>query len=194
MELTQLIRLNTIKSYELLLHPERFWKDYKSDKEKPHGLFSCFLIPGLVLVFLLVFIGEILFNSVYGILYFDIFIKALREVLILVSVFFVSHAVIYHLSLMFALPMQKDNSRTITAYTMTPLILVSMLTGLFPFFDFFDFFSIYSLFLAYMAVHYLFGVNFVRNATYLTMLMAALFVGYTAVYIILTKLTAIIFY
>lgn len=194
MKLIQLIRLNTIKGYELLLHPAEFWKDYKTNDEKPHGLFLCFLTPGLVSVFLLVFIGEMLFDSLYGILYFDILIKALREVLILVSVYFVSHIVIYYLSQMFGLPMQKDTSRTIAAYTMTPLFLVSMFTGLFPFLGFLDFFSIYSLYLAYTAVHYLFEVNFVRNATYLTMLLAALFVGFTAVYIILTKLTAIIFY
>lgn len=194
MELIQVIKSNVLKSYELLLHPERFWKNLKDDEESTQGLLSCFLLPGLVVVFVLMFIGEMLFDSVYGILYVDIAIKALREILILFSVYLVAQIIIYHLSAMFALPVTKAVSRTISAYTMTPLLLVSMLTGLFPFLGFLDIFAIYSLFLAYKALHGKYDVTFARNTSYLSMLLAALFIAYTAIFIILTKLTAVIFY
>ncbi|MBN1768424.1 MAG: hypothetical protein JW842_07910, partial [Prolixibacteraceae bacterium] len=194
MELIQVIKSNVLKSFELLLHPGRFWTNLKDDEENTQSLLVYFLLPGLVVVFVLMFIGEMLFNSVYGILYVDIAIKALREILILFSGYIVAHIIIFRLSVMFALPVTKNISRTIAAYTMTPLLLVSMITGLFPFLGFLDFFAIYSLFLAYKAIHGKYDVTFARNANYLSMLMAALFIAYTAIFIILTKLTAVIFY
>ncbi|HKK80950.1 MAG TPA: YIP1 family protein [Prolixibacteraceae bacterium] len=194
MNLLQRLITNTQKSIELIVYPKHFWKKFNTLQQEGQSAFNLYFVPGIIVVFIAVVIGEILFNSVYGVLWFDILVKAVRKILVLSFVFVLSYTILYHISRMRGIPIQKIVSRRIVIYSMTPVFYASVITGLFPFLSFLGLFSFYSLYLVCLSMCELYEIEIQRNASFVAMLMSGIFIGYAIIYITLTKLTALIVY
>jgi hypothetical protein len=192
--LIQRLTANTQKSIELIIYPKHFWKKFNALQQEGQSAFNQYFVPGIIVVFLSVVIGEVLFNSVYGVLWFDILVKAVRKILVLSFVFVLSYVILYHVSHKKGIPIEKNVSRRIIIYSMTPVLYASVVTGLFPFLGFLGLFSFYSLYLICLAMCELYDIKLQRNASYVAMLISGIFIGYAVIYIIFTKLTALIVY
>lgn len=194
MNLIQRLTTNTQKSIELILYPKKFWAKFNVLQQEGQSAFNQYFVPGIIVVFISVVIGEVLFNSVYGVLWFDILVKAVRKILVLSFVFILSYFILYRVSRMKGIPIEKIVSRRIVIYSMTPVLYASAVTGLFPFLSFLGLFSFYSLYLVCLAMCELYDIKLQRNASYVAMVMSGIFIGYAVIYVILTKLTALIVY
>ncbi len=194
MNLIQRLTTNTQKSIELILYPKKFWTKFNVLQQEGQSAFNQYFVPGIIVVFISVVIGEVLFNSVYGVLWFDILVKAVRKILVLSFVFVLSYFILYRVSRMKGIPIEKIVSRRIVIYSMTPVLYASAVTGLFPFLSFLGLFSFYSLYLVCLAMCELYDIKLQRNASYVAMVMSGIFIGYAVIYVILTKLTALIVY
>lgn len=178
----------------ILLYPQNHWLRVRAEKDFITGGFRRFFVPGLVLVVVAVFFGDLLFESEYGFLFKDTLIKATRKVLILILTLFASNMIIYEVSRLFKVPMEFESARKIATYSMLPVVLMTMLIGLFPFLDILGIMSLYSLYLLYNAVHVLCEVKLQKNLSYVSLLLGSVFLAYVFIAYLLSILTALIIY
>ena len=182
------------ESYHIILYPSVYWKAKKNDQEEAKGVFIRFFLPGLILIFLAIVLGDFLFESEYGLLIKDTLIKALRKVLILVMSFFASTMLLYEISRMYKIPIGFDAARKITIYSMIPLVIMTIMIGLFPFLDVLGVLGFYSYYLLYSALVSVYEINPKRNVTYMVLLMGSTFLSFLVIAFLLSKLTALIIY
>jgi hypothetical protein len=130
---------------ELILNPRAFWKSHTDTTESQYELFRNLLFPLLAVVCTAVFFGEFFRSD-----YFRIWVALLwviREILLFAALYFVgvygTNEMIKYLGYGEKIePLQK-----LVAYSMVPFMLVSVVTGLFPFFYFLDIFGIYGFYI-----------------------------------------------
>lgn len=182
------------ESVNILVQPVKFWQGIKTDKNSINGVFSRFFLTGLVLIFLAIIIGDVIFESEYGWLMKDTLIKASRMVVFLLLAFFATTMIMYEVSRKFRIPVEFETARKITIYSMLPLVLVTIVTGVFPFLDVLGLISFYSLYLIYIALITLFELKPHRNITYFVVLLSSIFISYFLIAWLLSKLTALIIY
>lgn len=182
------------ETYQMVLQPKKHWERVQNEQDFESGSFRRVFLPWLALLFFSVIIGNLVFESTYGFLFTDAVIKASRKVLVLILVLWSSNILIYEVSRIFRVPVSFEISRKIATYALITLLLVLMLTALFPFADIIGILGLYSLYIAYSALHNLYQVNFERNSPYLTTLLIFLFLGFAFISFILSKLTALIIY
>ena len=182
------------ESYRLILYPINYWKAKKNNEEDVKGVFVRFFLPGMILIFLAIVLGDILFESRYGLLLQDTLIKAARRVLILVMSFFASTMLLYEISRIHRIPVDFDSARRLTIYSMMPQVLITIVTGLFPFLDVLGVLGLYSYYLLYCALFSLYGISLRRNVSYLIILVFSSFLAYLLIVFLINKLTALIIY
>lgn len=143
MELSFSNIVNQIK--ELIINPNGFWESKKEREEGRKIVLVSYLFPILLVVALAVFVGEFFTRTELFIEY--PLLKALREVLLVVIQYFVG--VFFTKELMKTFGGKKDigAARKLVAYSMTPLLLVSVITGLFQFLYVIDILAFYSFYL-----------------------------------------------
>lgn len=134
---------------ELIVNPNRFWEGKKENEEGRTVVLVSYLLPILLVVALAVFVGEFFRRTDFFIEY--PLLKAFREVLLVVIQYFIG--VFFTKELMKTFGGAKDvvAARKLVAYSMTPLLLVSIITGLFQFLYVIDILGFYSF--------YLFGIG-----------------------------------
>jgi len=134
-----------VLAQELILNPRAFWKSHFDTRESQDELFKNILFPLLAVVCTAVFFGEFFRSD-----YFRIWVALLwviREILLFATLYFVgvygTNEFIKYLGFEEKIePLQK-----LVAYSMVPFMLVSVVTGLFPFFYFLDIFGIYGFYI-----------------------------------------------
>ena len=133
------------KVRKIVLNPKNFWK---SQKEKDEGLailLGNYFFPILLIVVFVVFLGEF-FRSAHFYVVFAL-LKAVREFILFTIAFFV---LVYFTNVLIkTFGGEKDIRavRQIVTYSLTPMLLVSMVTGLFPFFYPLDILGVYSFYI-----------------------------------------------
>lgn len=182
------------ESYQIILYPGNHWKKVKESEVILDKGWLKFYLPGLLLVFLAVMLGDFIFESEYGFLFNDTLIKASRRVVLLSLMVLAANMLIYETSRIFRVPVSYEDSRKIAAYSILPLVLIYTITGLFPFMDIIGILAFYSLFLVYSALHNLYGIELKKQLSYITILLSLLFIAYAIIALLLTKLTALIIY
>ena len=139
--------IGTVK--ELALHPKEFWKKKKEEKTKASTLFVAYFIPLLVAVALAVFVGEFFKRSDFFIEY--PLIKMVREVILFILQYYISVFFTKELMKTFGAEKDADAAKLLVVYSMTPLLLVSIITGLFQ--------GLYPLDILGVASFYLFWIG-----------------------------------
>ncbi len=135
-------------SHELILNPRAFWRLHAVSKESRDDLLKNLLLPLLIVVLGAVFLGEFFRSD-----YFRIWVATLwviREVALFAALYFVgvygTNALIKYLGY----EEKTAALEKLVAYSLVPFLLVSIITGIFPFFYFLDIFGIYGFYIFLM--------------------------------------------
>ncbi len=136
------------RSQELILNPRAFWRLHADTKERRDDLFKNLLLPLLAAVSVAVFLGEFFRSD-----YFRIWVAALwviREVALFAALYFVGVYGTNEFLKFFGFEEKIAVLEKLVAFSIVPFLLVSIVTGFFPFFYFLDIFGIYGFYIFLM--------------------------------------------
>ena len=135
-------------SQELILNPRAFWRSRADSKENRDELLRNLLLPLLAAVSVAVFLGEFFRSD-----YFRIWVAALwviREVALFAALYFVGVYGTNELIKFFGYEEKTEALEKLVTYSLIPFLLISIVTGFFPFFYFLDIFGIYGFYIFLM--------------------------------------------
>ena len=174
---------NKIK--ELLLTPADFWKKHK-EEEDSKMLWLTYLMPILLVLALAVFMGEFFQRTDFFIEY--PLLKALREIVLFILTYFLGTYISTELMKSFGAKKNADIARTLVVYSMTPLLLVSVITGLFPFLYVLDIIGLYSFYLFWVGAKELLTFPDNKGNSYILIAIVANFFVFSFLSVLLSKL------
>ncbi|HSH18809.1 MAG TPA: YIP1 family protein [Draconibacterium sp.] len=125
---------------ELILNTRGFWRIHSDARESQDELFKNLLFPLLSAVAIAVFLGEF-FRSEY----FRIWVALLwviREIILFGTLYFIGIYGSLELIKYFGYEEKKEDMEKLVSYSLVPFLMISMVTGLFPFFYFLDIFGV----------------------------------------------------
>jgi hypothetical protein len=134
-----------VMAQEMIFNPRAFWKSHSEIRETQDELFKNLLFPLLAVVCTAVFFGEFFRSD-----YFRIWVALLwviREILLFAALYFVGVYGTNELIKYFGYEGKIEPLQKLVAYSMVPFMLVSVVTGFFPFFYFLDIFGIYGFYI-----------------------------------------------
>jgi len=129
---------------EIILNPKTFWKSQKETDERLSVLLGGHFLPLLLVVVLVVFLGEF-FRSPHFYAGFAL-LKALYEVVFLLLLYFVSVFIANELLETFGGEKKIRITYKLITYSLTPFLMISMLTGLIPYLNDLNILGIYSIY------------------------------------------------
>ncbi len=171
---------------ELLFTPSDFWK---AQKEKTGGskmLWVAYMLPILLVAAAAVFIGEFFKRTDFFIEY--PLLKALREMALFILQYFISVFITTELMKTFGAKKNADIARRLVVYSMTPLLLVSILTGLFPFLYILDILGVYSFYLFWIGAKEMLRFPENKDHSYILITIVANFFVFSFLSVFLSKL------
>lgn len=130
---------------DIIIKPKEFWVLQKENEIKPRILLAGYFFPILLIAGLAVFTGEF-FRSKHFYAGFAL-MKASREILLfllqyLLSVFFTNELI-----KTFGGQKRRKTAQMLVVFSLTPFLLVSIITGLFPFLYILDALGLYSFYI-----------------------------------------------
>jgi hypothetical protein len=176
--------ISTIK--ENILNPKEFWKARKESTESHLRSITGFFIPVLAVVAVAVFLGEF-FRSAHFYMGYAV-LKAIREVLLFVLQYLL--AVYFTNELIKTFKGEKDIAavRKLVLFSLTPFLLVSILTGLFQFLYVLDILGIYSFYIFWIGANELLEIPKEKKDSYLIITILVNFFVFSFLSILLSKL------
>jgi hypothetical protein len=133
-----------VLAQEMIFNPRAFWKSHYETRETQDELFKNLLFPLLIVVCTAVFFGEFFRSD-----YFRIWVALLwviREFILFATLYFVGVYGTNELIKYYGYEERIEPLQKLVAYSLVPFMLVSVVTGLFPFFYFLDIFGIYGFY------------------------------------------------
>ena len=176
---------------KILLNPKEFWLSQKSKKTTRIKLITSFFMPFLGVIALAVFLGEF-FGSAHFFMGYAI-MKAIRKIVLLSVLYLI---VVYATNeLLKAFGGQKNIqiSERVVVYSMTPFLLISIFTGLFPYFYVLDVLGLYSFYLYWIGAKEMFDVPEQNFSSYIILNIVIGFFTLEILSIVFSKLLAIYF-
>jgi hypothetical protein len=170
----------------LLFTPTDFWKAQKEKAESSKKLWVGYLLPILLVLAVAVFVGEFFKRTDFFIEY--PLLKAMREILLFVSQYFISVFFTAELMKTFGAEKRVDIALKLVVYSMTPLLLVSILTGLFPFLYVLDILGMYSFYLFYLGAKELLKFPENKENSYILITIVVNFFVFSFLSVLLSKL------
>lgn len=134
---------NNVKA--VILEPEKFWVNQKQDHATQRQLLGEYFLPLVLLVAVGVFSGELIRGSHFYVAY--PFIKASREILLFSLLYVVSVYFTNRLIKTFGGQKNIYVARKLVVFSLTPFLLVSLITGLFPFLYIVDALGMYGFYI-----------------------------------------------
>lgn len=139
---------NNVKS--VILEPEKFWVNQKQDQATQRQLLVGYFLPLVLLVAVGVFSGELIRGSRFYVAY--PFMKACREILLFSLLYIIS---VYFTNKLIKTFGGQENiyvARKLVVFSLTPFLLVSLITGLFPFLYIMDALGVYGFYIFWAGV------------------------------------------
>ncbi|QIA08943.1 Yip1 family protein [Draconibacterium halophilum] len=169
----------------IIVNPKGFWVEQKetADDQK---LWLTYLLPIALAGAVAVFIGEFFQRSDFFV-QFPLF-KASREVLLFVLQYFISVFFTKELMKTFGTEKNVDVARKLVVYSMTPMLLVSVITGLFPFLYVVDIIGMYSFYLFWIGAKELLTFPDGKEHSYILITIVVNFFIFSFLSIFLSKL------
>ena len=135
---------------EVILNPKDFWIKKKESEDSQMELMASYFLPVLSAVAVVVFLGEF-FRSTHFYIGYAV-LKAVREIILFLLEYYL--AVFFSTELMKTFGAEKNIivARKLVVYSFTPFLLVSMVTGLFPFLYVLDILGLYSFYIFWLGV------------------------------------------
>lgn len=171
---------------ELLLRPKEFWVSRKESVESNSSLWIGHLLPIMVVVAVAIFIGEFFRRTDFFIEY--PLLKALRQVALFSLTYVVSVYFTTELMKTFGAEKDRNAARKLVAYSMTPLLLVSLVTGLFPFLYVVDIVGLYSFYLFWIGARELLTFPENKENSYILITIVVNFFMFSFLSVLLSKL------
>lgn len=179
------------KAKEVVLNPKTFWKSQKEKKEELPILLGTYFFPLLLIVVLVVFLGEF-FRSYHFYIVFAL-LKAIRKFVLFTLAFF--STVYFTNTLIKTFGGEKDIkiTRQLITYSFTPFLLVSLVTGLFPFLYPLDILGVYSFYIYWIGGKEMLTFPVEKRDSYLILTMVVNFFIFSLLSVILSKLLTVYF-
>lgn len=173
-------------SKQVLFNPKTFWTSKKESLDNQGNLLIGFLIPLILIVTIAVFLGEF-FRSTH--FYVGIaLLKSARVIVLFLLQYFIAVFFTNELIKTFGGTKNIDISRNLIAYSLTPFLLVSIITGLFPFLYIIEILGFYSFFIFWVGVKELLVFDEKKQTSYTLITIVAIFFVFSFLSIILSKL------
>ncbi len=134
----------------VIFNPKEFWISKKESEESQTELLTSYFLPVLLVLALVVFLGEF-FRSTHFYMGYAV-LKGVREFVLFILVYYLSVYFTSELMKTFGIEKNKAIARQLVIYSFTPLLLVSMVTGLFPFLYVLDILGLYSFYIFWVGV------------------------------------------
>lgn len=181
----------TGKIKEIVISPKTFWKLQKEKDEDLSIVLASYFFPLLLIVVVVVFLGEFLRSAHFYVVF--ALLKALREFALFTISFFT--IVYFSNTLLKSFGGEKSIKRVqqLIAYSFTPFLLVSLVTGLFPFLYAIDVLGLYSLYIFWIGGKELLTLPEQKQDSYLLLTAVVSFLIFSLLSIILSKLLAVYF-
>jgi len=176
--------INTSK--ELILNPKLFWVSIKGKQDGKLNLLLGYFLPYLIVVSIAVFLGE-LFKSNHFYIGFAL-LKSIREVVLFVLQYLIAVLFTNELIKTFGGEKNIEVSRKLVIYSLTPFLMVSVITGLFPFLYVIDILGLFSFYIFWLGVKSLLVFPDDKTSNYTTTTIAINFLAFSFLSIILSKL------
>ena len=176
----------TAQIKELLFTPTGFWKKQKERRETNAWLWSSYMVPILLMLAIAVFIGEFFRRTDFFIEY--PLLKAFREVILFLLQYFIGVFLTAELMKTFGAERNIIIARKLVVYSMTPLMLVSILTGLFPFLYILDILGIYGFYLFWIGAKELLTFPENKEHSYILLTIVVNFFAFSFLSVLLSKL------
>ncbi len=171
---------------QVLINPKLFWLSKKESLNSPAKLLLRYLLPILIVVAVTVFLGEF-FRSSHFYIGFAL-LKSLRTVVLFLLQYLISIFFINELIKTFGGEKNISISRNLAVYSLTPFLLVSMLTGLFPFLYVLDILGFYSFYIFWLGVKELLVFPENKRTSFTLITIVVTFFTFSFLSIILSKL------
>lgn len=173
---------------ELILNPKGFWEGQK-ETDTGESLFIGYLVPILFILSLAVFIGEFFRRSDF---FFEYpILKAIREILLFVFQYFIGVFLTAELMKTFGGEKNTEVARELVVFSMIPLMLVSIVTGLFPFLYVLDIVGLYSFYVFWVGAKQLLKFPENKDHSYILITIVANFFVFSFLSIFLSKLLSV---
>jgi len=115
---------------DVLLSPTEFWKSVKEENLLPLKLLAGYFIPFVAIASLAVFIGT-WFSSAHFYVGFAL-LKSLRELILFILFVYISIIILNSLAPLFEGKKNLPVVHGLVIYSLTPFLIVSIVTGFFP--------------------------------------------------------------
>lgn len=152
------------KTKEILFNPREFWISKKEDLDSQTNLLVGFLVPLILFIAVAVFLGEF-FRSSHFYIGFAL-MKFARTVVLFLLQYLI--AVFFTNQLIKTFGGEKNIviARNLVVYSLTPFLLVSIITGLFPFLYVIEILGFYSFYIFWSGVKELLVFSDNRQSSY----------------------------
>ena len=171
---------------EIILNPKRFWSAKKDDQESLSEIWWSFFIPLLLALSVAVFTGEFFKRSDFFVEY--PVLKALKITVLYVLQYLISAFLTNELIKTFGGSKNMVLVRKLVIFSMTPLLLVSLVTGLFPFLYVMDILGIYSLYIFWIGAKELIDIPENKKNSYVLITLVTNFFVFGFLSLFLSKL------
>ena len=138
--------INRIKG--TVFNPKDFWSEQKDNQENKFELLAGYFFPLLLIIAIAVFLGEFLRSTDFYIVY--AILKAVREIILFTLQYFIAVFFTNELIKTFGGEKNIGISRKLVVFSLTPFLMVSLITGLFPFLYVIDVLGIYSFYIFWL--------------------------------------------
>ncbi|SHF86456.1 Yip1 domain-containing protein [Mariniphaga anaerophila] len=135
---------------EVIIAPGKFWERRKEEGSESSRPFSNYFLPLLAIVFFAVFASELMRGSRFYITY--PLMRAFREVLLFLLQYVISAFLTNELIKPFGGKKNIAIVRQLVIYSLTPFMLVSLITGVFPFLYVIDILGLYGFFIFWAGI------------------------------------------
>lgn len=171
---------------ECILTPKEFWKSQKVSSDSVSKHISGFFIPVLAVVAVAVFFGEFFKSSHFYVGY--AVLKAAREIILFVLEYLL--AVFFTNELIKNFKGEKNivAVRKLVLFSMTPFLMVSLITGLFQFLYVLDILGVYSFYIFWLGANELLELPKEKKDSYIILAVLVNFFVFSFLSIFLSKL------
>ncbi|MBN2637338.1 MAG: YIP1 family protein [Prolixibacteraceae bacterium] len=176
----------TNKIGEIIFTPNNFWKLQKEKTENLPVLLGSYFFPLLSVIVLVVFLGEVLRSADFYVGF--ALLKAIRKFLLFTIALFVTVYFANTLITTFGGKKNIKKTRQLLTYSFTPFLLVSIVTGMFPFLYPVDVLGIYSLYIFWVGGKELLDLPEQNRNNYLLLTTVVIFLIISILSILLSKL------
>lgn len=185
MKIAVLKTINLIKL--LILKPKKFWQKQKETKGGG-ALFFSFLLPIIIIVTISVFVGDFFRRPDFFIQY--PLLKSLRTFLLFILMYFIDVFFTNELMKTFGAQKNIQNARKLVIFSMVPFLIVSFVTGLFPFLYILVILGFYSFYVFGVGAKELLTFPENRGQSYILITILVNFFVYGFLSVLLSKLLA----